>query len=76
MSATKRKHSITVRLSSEEQAQLDELADQLDLDKSATMRHALAQMVSAPALPKAGSFSPLDTQTFIPIRLQGTSDDR
>ena len=76
MSAPKRKHSITVRLSSEEQAQLDDLAEQLDLDKSATMRHALAQIVNTPALPKAGSFSPLDMQTLIPIRLQGTSDDR
>ena len=76
MSATKRKHSITVRLSSEEQAQLEALSEQLDLDKSATMRHALAQIVSAPALPQTGCFSPLDTQTLIPIRLQRTSDDR
>jgi len=75
MSATKRKHSITVRLSREEKAQLEELSDQLDLDKSATMRHALARIVSAPALPKKGCFSPLDTQTFIPIRLQGTNHD-
>ena len=76
MSANKRKHSVTVRLSPEEKAQLDDVADQLDLDKSATMRHALAQIVSAPALPQTGCFSPLDTQTLIPIRLQGTSDDR
>ena len=75
MSATKRKHSITVRLSPEEKAHLQDLADQLDLDKSATMRHALAQIVSAPALPAKGCFSPLDTQTFIPIRLQGTNHD-
>jgi len=76
MSATKRKHSITVRLSPEEKDQLDTLADQLDMDKSATMRHALAQIVSAPALPAKGCFSPLDTQFLIPIRLQGANDDR
>jgi len=76
MSATKRKHSITVRLSPEEKAQLDDVADQLDLDKSATMRHALAQIISTPALPQTGCFSPLDTQTLIPIRLQRINDDR
>lgn len=68
-----RDYSFTVRLSAEERAQLEALAAQWQLDKSATVRRAL-QTASGGGqrLPAAGRFVPLHVEdvTF-PVRLSG-----
>lgn len=66
-----REYSVTVRLSTEERALLEALADRFQLDKSATIRKVLA-LVTAEERPLAstGQFIPLHAgdHTF-PVRL-------
>lgn len=66
-----REHSVTVRLSTEERALLEALADRFHLDKSATIRKVLA-LVAAEERPlaSAGQFIPIHAgdHTF-PVRL-------
>lgn len=68
-----RDYSFTVRLSAEERAQLEALAAQWGLDKSATVRRAL-QMAPAGGqpLPAVGCFVPLHVEDVaFPVRLSG-----
>ena len=74
-----RDYSLTVRLSPEEKAALEALAERFDLDKSATVRHALTLFlqhetspVAVSALPSSGQFVPLNGDGItIPVRLSG-----
>ena len=71
-----RDYSLTVRLSPEEKAALEALAERFDLDKSATVRHALTLVLqgeTAPlTLPSSGQFVPLNGEGItIPVRLSG-----
>ena len=71
-----RDYSLTVRLSPEEKAALETLAERFDLDKSATVRHALTLVLhneSTPlSLPSSGQFVPLNADRItIPVRLSG-----
>ena len=74
-----RDYSLTVRLSPEEKAALEALAARFDLDKSATVRHALTLVlhnepspVAASGLPSSGQFVPLNGDgSTIPVRLSG-----
>ena len=74
-----RDYSVTVRLSSVEKAALVALAERFDLDKSATVRHALTLVlqnemspVAASGLPRSGQFVPLNGDGItIPVRLSG-----
>ena len=67
--------SLTVRLSQPERAQLERLADHYDLDRSAAMRHALAEAHRATlSLPSEGCFIAVGTADVqFPIRLSGNS---
>jgi hypothetical protein len=68
-----RDYSLTVRLSSEEKAHLEQLAQRFDLDKSATVRRAL-QIVLADRqrLPQSGHFVALQPEAVsFPVRLRG-----
>ena len=68
-----RDSSFTVRLSAEERAQLDTLAAQWHLDKSATLRRALQMALSErPSLPQAGRFVLVQAEDVsFPVRLSG-----
>jgi len=68
-----RDYSFTVRLSAEERAQLEALAGQLNLDKSATVRRALQMaLADRQRLPQTGHFVSVQAEevTF-PVRLSG-----
>lgn len=68
-----RDYSFTVRLSADERAQLEALAAQLKLDKSATVRRALQMaLAERQRLPQSGRFVVVQTEdvTF-PVRLSG-----
>lgn len=68
-----RDYSFTVRLSAEERAQLEALAAQWNLDKSATVRRALQlTLAERQRLPQSGRFVVVQTDdvTF-PVRLSG-----
>lgn len=68
-----RDYSFTVRLSAEERAQLEALAAQWGLDKSATVRRALQMaLTERQSLPQNGHFVALQPEevTF-PVRLSG-----
>ena len=72
-----RDYSFTVRLSSEERAQLEALAAQWNLDKSATVRHALqTALYERQRLPQSGCFVAVQPEevTF-PVRLSGKAAD-
>lgn len=69
-----RDYSLTVRLSFKEKAALEALAERFDMDKSATVRHALMRLLqdaSAPqSLSSSGQFVPLNGEgIIIPVRL-------
>lgn len=66
-----RDHSVTVRLSTEERALLETLADRWHLDKSATIRKAIQLALAEPGrLPLAGQFIPLQAGDHsFPVRL-------
>ena len=69
-----RDYSLTVRLSPEEKAALEALAERFDLDKSATVRRALTLMLrdEQATLPSSGQFVPLNGDGIvIPVRLSG-----
>lgn len=75
--------SFTVRLSAQEKAELEALAEQWGLDKSATVRRALqiaAQTASSErlSLPQSGHFVALQPAAVsFPVRLSGkAADDR
>ena len=81
MSATViRDYSLTVRLSADEKAQLQTLAERLNLDKSATARRALqlACTTGKSPLPVNGQFVPLPADDLaFPVRLSSkAADDR
>lgn len=66
-----RDHSVTVRLSTEERALLETLAERFQLDKSATIRKAIQLALAEPGrLPQTGQFvaAPSESVTF-PVRL-------
>ena len=78
-----RDYSFTVRLSADERAELEALAAQWRLDKSATVRRALqmaAQILSSERqrLPQSGHFVSLQPEAVsFPVRLSGkAADDR
>jgi uncharacterized protein (DUF2336 family) len=68
-----RDYSFTVRLSAEERAQLDALAAQWNMDKSATVRRALQMALSErQRLPQAGHFVAVQPEEVsFPVRLSG-----
>ena len=69
--------SFTVRLSAEEKAELEQLAEQWGLDKSATVRRAL-QLASneRQSLPQSGHFVALQPEVVsFPVRLSGKGAD-
>ena len=73
-----RDYVLTVRLSTEEKAALEALAERLDLDKSATVRHALLLIAdkARSALPQHGQFMPLNSDgVIIPVRLSRKASD-
>ena len=73
-----RDYSLTVRLSAEEKAALETLAERFDLDKSATVRYALllAANDGQATLPQRGQFVPLNNERItIPVRLSGKASD-
>ena len=65
----KRDYSFTVRLSDQERASLEALAEQYDLDKSATVRRILRQVNAT--LPEQGYFSPLNADITFAVQLEG-----
>ena len=74
-----RDYSFTVRLSAEERAELETLASQWGLDKSATVRRALQMALSERQhLPQSGHFVALQPEAIsFPVRLSGkAADDR
>ena len=66
MSQIIRDNRLTVRLSDDEKAQLAQLSDQLGLDKSATVRHALKSLTHTQVRPQSGIFT-VSNQLQIPI---------
>jgi hypothetical protein len=73
-----RDYSFTVRLSPEERAYLEQLAQHFDLDKSATVRRALQLTLasSKTALTETGLFVPLRAEELaFPVRLSGKDAD-
>ena len=68
-----RDYSFTVRLSSDERAELEALAAQWGLDKSATVRRALQMALSErQRLPQSGHFVALQPEAVsFPVRLSG-----
>lgn len=74
-----RDYSFTVRLSADERAELEALAAQWALDKSATVRRALQMALSErQPLPQSGHFVSLQPEAVsFPVRLSGrAADDR
>ena len=65
----KRDYSFTVRLSDAEKASLEALAEQYDLDKSATVRRILREVT--PTLPPQGCFSPVNADITFAVQLEG-----
>lgn len=68
-----RDYSFTVRLSPDEKATLETLAQRLKLDKSATVRKALQlACASGQALPSVGRFVPIHAgELAFAVRLRG-----
>ena len=76
--AITRDYSFTVRLSPEERANLEQLAQHFDLDKSATVRRALHLTLasSKSTLTATGLFVPLRAEELaFPVRLSGKDAD-
>jgi hypothetical protein len=74
-----RDYSFTVRLSADERTELEALASQWGLDKSATVRRALQMALSErQQLPQTGHFVALQPEAVsFPVRLSGkAADDR
>lgn len=67
MSQIVRDTRFTVRLSDEEKAELEQLSEQLKLDKSATVRHALKALSQQQIKLDFGVFTTLHQQ-HIPIQ--------
>ena len=69
--------NFTVRLSEEDQAVLDSLAQAFDTDRSATVRHALRiALRNQKALASGGIFTPANTpDANIAVRLADTGGD-
>jgi hypothetical protein len=72
-----RDYSFTVRLSADERAELEALAMQWGLDKSATVRRALGMALAArQRLPQSGHFVSLQPEAVsFPVRLSGKARD-
>ena len=73
-----RDYSFTVRLSPEEKAELEQLAQRFKLDKSATVRRALhlTLATSKTQLTETGLFVPLRAEELVfPVRLSGKDAD-
>lgn len=72
-----RDYSFTVRLSADERAELEALAAQWGLDKSATVRRALQMALSErQSLPQSGHFVALQPAAVsFPVRLSGKAAD-
>jgi hypothetical protein len=75
--AVARNHNFTVRLSAEERAELETLAAQWEMDKSATVRRALQRALNErQRLPQSGHFVAVQTEnTSFPVRLSGKVAD-
>jgi predicted transcriptional regulator len=67
MSQITRDIRFSVRLSDDEKAELNKLSDSLNLDKSATVRHALKLLSQSQIRPNIGIFTTLQQQE-IPIQ--------
>jgi predicted transcriptional regulator len=65
MSQIVRDNRLTVRLSEDEKSELKNLADQLKLDKSATVRHALKVMSQDQTRPQSGVFTTVNQQEIL-----------
>ena len=73
---SERDYSLTVRLSPDERAELEALAADWQLDKSATIRHILRMAThDRPRLPQAGHFVTLQPEAVVfPVRLSRKAD--
>lgn len=67
MSQITRDNRFTVRLSDDEKADLGQLSDQLQLDKSATVRHALKLLSQSQSRmrPNTGVFTTVNQQEIL-----------
>lgn len=65
MSQITRDNRFTVRLSDDEKADLGQLSDQLQLDKSATLRHALKLLSQSRIRPSTGVFTTVNQQEIL-----------
>jgi len=70
-----RDNRFTVRLSDDEKSELEQLSDQLQLDKSATVHHALKLLSVRQTHLKAGVFTALNQQQPIPIQFDLKESD-
>ena len=74
MSQIVRDNRFTVRLSDDEKAELDRLSDRMNLDKSATVRHALKSFSKKQIRPQAGVFMTTKQLQF-PIQFDSKETD-
>lgn len=74
MSQIARDNRFTVRLSDEEKAELEQLSKQLELDKSATVRHALKSLSQQQIRLDSGVFTTIHQQ-HIPIQFKPEESD-
>ena len=75
MSQIVRDNRFTVRLSDEEKAELEQLSDHLQFDKSATVRHALKRLSISQTSLNTGVFTAFNQQQPIPIQFDHKESD-
>ena len=74
MTPINRNNRFTLRLSDDEKADLERLADHLNLDKSATVRQALKSFSKKQIRPQAGVFMTTNQLQF-PIQFDNKETD-
>jgi len=74
MTPITRNNRFTLRLSDDEKAELEQLSDHLNLDRSATVRHALKSFSKKQIRPQAGVFMTTKQLQF-PIQFDSKETD-
>ena len=74
MTPITRNNRFTLRLSDDEKGELEQLADHLNLDKSATVRQALKSFSKRKIRPQAGVFMTTNQLQF-PIQFDSKESD-
>jgi hypothetical protein len=74
MTPITRNNRFTLRLSDDEKAELEQLSNHLNLDKSATVRHALKSFSKKKIRPQAGVFMTTNQLQF-PIQFDSKETD-